>query len=194
MFAGCNNVYSTVPAEIVAQFLRDHPSTRDELRAIRDPRDPTRYSLVYLNTHGGNRQRPTTYRARILKFLEIGSGFASAEEAARAVVAFHKGVYGEQWQRAFANRKVAPWRLRTVRRRSLIDGRPVVVGYGAEIYVRGRPVGVTRASAGQRGGGEWVWATAGEAKEAARAAMARRFHAERETLPVAAPGLLFWRG
>lgn len=191
--------YSTVPTEIVSSLLLSNPVTRTELNAIRDRRDPDRFQSVYRHVHGPHHKpngcRPrhtvTSYRARVLKFFELGSGFDTAENAARAVCAFYKANYGARWERAFEFRKVTPWRLRSVKR----HGR--VIGYRVEIYVRGVPMGVRASDAFGRAPGaseKWMWATSAEAKLAARAAMRRRFEREAKTLVVPHPGLIFWRG
>lgn len=188
--------YTTVPVELVRSLLDQHPATRTELDAIRDRRDPDRYQGVYAHVHGG-RYAVRSYRARVLKFFELGSGFDSPKSAAAAVVAFYKAYYGPDWQRAFRLRKVTPWRLRRVRRRVCWSHEPQVIGYAADIYLRGRPVAVTEESAYGRSPGaseRWMWATPAEAKKAARAAMARRFDRESGSLPVPHPGVLFWRG
>ncbi len=182
--------YSTIPAEIIAGIIAAHPVTREEINIIRDPRDPSRLQGVYRHVHGG-RYTVTSYRSRVFKFFELSSGFDSAEDAGKAVIAFYKAHYGTRWERAFRYRKVTPWRLRTVRRRS------TVIGYAADVYVRGTAVGVTRADAGVREKGaadQWMWQTPAEAKAAARSAMQRWFQKEVKTLTVPAPNLLFWRG
>lgn len=176
--------YTTIPADFVSSLLRTHPATRDELHAIRDSRVPSRFCSVYRHVHGG-RYLVTSYRARVFKFFELGSGFPSAEQAAHAVVSFYKAHFGTVWRTAFRYRKVTPWRLRPVHRPE--------AGYAVEIFVKGRPVGITYADAGQGRSENWVWATTVEAKLAARAAMQRRFAKERDELPIPAPGLLFWR-
>lgn len=173
--------YTTIPAPFVAQLLRDYPASRDELHAIRDPRVPSRFSSVYAHVHGG-RYAVHSYRARVFKFFELGSGFPSAEQAACAVVSFYKCHFGPVWRTAYRYRKVTPWRLR-----------PIQNGYAVEIFVKGRPVGITYADTGEGRSGEWIWATSVEAKLAAREAMRRRFERERESLSIPAPGLLFWR-
>ncbi len=173
--------YSTIPAELVASLLQQHPATRDELAAIRDPRVPSRFCGTYAHVHG-NRYAVHSYRARVFKFFELGSGFESAEAAARAVVAFYKAHFGERWKAAFRYRKVTPWRLRRARS-----------GYAVDIFVRGRPVGITRADIGAGRADDWIWHSADEAKAAAREAMRRRFERERADLTIPAPGLVFWR-
>jgi hypothetical protein len=191
--------YSTVPTETVAALVSRHPATRLELNSIRDRRNPDRFQSVYRHAHGPHRAggvvRPrhtvTSYRARVFKFFELGSGFTTAEDAARAVVAFYKAHYGERWARAFEFRKVTPWRVRLARR----GGR--VVGWTAFIFVRGKEIGVTRADAFGRAPGaseQWVWPSPEAAKDAARRAMKRRFDRESRELTIPAPGLLFWRG
>lgn len=177
--------YSTIPAEVVSSLLANHPATRSELDAIRDPRQPSRFMGVYGHVHG-QRYDIHSYRARVLKFYELGSGFASTEDAARAVVAFYKANFGDRWARAFRYRKVTPWRLRRYRN-----------GFGAEVYLRGQPVGVTHADAHGRAPGaseRWTWPTPQDAKCAARLAMRKWFDREVRALSVPHPGLLFWRG
>lgn len=184
-------MYSTVPPELVASLLKSHPATRDELGAIRDRRNPDRFQGVYSHVHGG-RFAVNSYRARVFKFFELGSGFATAEDAARAVVAFYKAHYGDRWRRVFAHRKVTPWRLRAVRRRP----DPTPVGFAVDVYLRGNPVGVTHADAHGRSPGaseRFLWPTPAAAKCAARAAMRKWFEREVRALAVPAPGLLFWR-
>lgn len=175
-------VYTTVPREFVARLLADHPCTRADLDRIRDPREPSRYAGTYRHVHGG-RYGATSYRARVFKFFELGSNFESAEAAARAVVAFYKAYFGNRWAQVFQLRRATPWRVRR------LPG-----GCAVDLFVRGRPVGVTRADAGVGRTSEWLWPTARAAKAAARAAMTRRFARERASLPIPAPGLLFWRG
>lgn len=184
--------YVTVDSDFVSELLEKHPVTRDDLHAIRDPRNPDRFQGVYGHRHGGinrgnSRFTINYYRARVFKFFELGSGFESPEEAARAVVAFYKAHYGDRWRRAFQYRKVIPWRLR-----------PLKSGeYAVELFVRGQPVGITEADADGRSAGaseRWTWRTSREAKRAARRAMDRRFARERAALPIPAPGLVFWRG
>lgn len=183
-------VYFTIAPHVVSALLEAHPTTRAELDAIRDRRDPSRFCGVYRHRHGGvnrgdSRYTVNAYRARVLKFYELSSGFPSPEDAARAVVAFYKAHFGPHWQKVFRHRKVTPWRLRRFRD-----------GYGAEIYLRGVPTGVTHADADGRSVGasqRWTWETPAEAKRAARAAMRRWFEREMKTLTVPHPGLLFWR-
>lgn len=179
--------YVTVPRSLVNSLVESCTVTRDELSAIRDPRRPSRFCGVYSHVHGG-RYSATSYRARVFKFFELGSNFESPEAAARAVVAFYKSQFGPDWVRAFRNRRVTPWRLLPVRR----DGE--CVGFAVDLFVRGRPVGVTHADAGGRSEQRYVWRTAESAKAAARAAMSQRFERERGSLLIPAPGLLFWRG
>lgn len=176
--------YTTLPAAAVSALLATHPATRDELDAIRDPREPSRFMGVYRHVHGG-RYTVTAYRARVLKFFELGSNFDSPEAAARAVVAFYKAHFAPDWRRAFRYRKVIPWRV--CRHKG---------AYTAYIYVRGTPVGVTHADVYGRAPGaseRWTWPTAREAKRAARVAMERRFAREARQLPLPHPGVLFWR-
>jgi hypothetical protein len=177
--------YFTIPPHVTTALLQAHPTTRAELELIRDRRDPSRYSGVYAHVHGG-RYKVKAYRARVLKFYELGSGFESPEDAARAIVAFYKAYFGEKWANAFRFRKVTPWRLRRLRN-----------GYAAEVYVRGHPNGVTHADAHGRGKGaseRWTWQTPCAAKQAVRAAMRRWFQREVRKLVVPHPGLMFWRG
>lgn len=182
--------YFTISSNTVGALLDAHPASRAELDAIRDRRDPSRFSGCYRHRHGGvnrgdSRYTVTAYRARVLKFYELGSGFTSLENAARAVVAFYKAHFGDDWQRVFRYRKVTPWRLRRLKD-----------GFGAEVYLRGRPVGITHADATGRAPGaseRWTWATPAEAKIAVRAAMGRFLAREVRHLTVPHPGLLFWR-
>lgn len=185
--------YATVPRDYVQSLVASIPVSREDINQIRDPRNPSRIQLVYAHRHGGvnrgdNRYRVKAYRARVFKFWELGSGFETREEAARAVVAFYKTHFGERWAHAFRARKVTPYRLRSVER----GGAPA--GFAVDIFVRGRPVGITRADAGEGRSPEWLWPSPEDAKRAARAALARRFEKERESLPIPAPGLVFWRG
>lgn len=183
------STYTTIPSEVVSQLVLAHPATRDDLHAIRDRHDPSRYIGTYHQTHGGRYNSPG-FRARVLKFVELGSGFDTREDAARAVVGFYKAHFGTDWLRAFWSRKKNPWRLRTVRRES-------GTVYAADIFLRGTPVGVTHADAyGRKSGASesWYWPTEDAAKDAARRAMSRRFERERAGLVVPHPGLIFWRG
>ncbi len=174
-------MYSTVPEHVVSALVSAHPSTRSELHCIRDRRDPSRYQGVYPHVHG-SRYTVNGYRARVLKFFELGSGFASAEDAARAIVAFYKHHYGAEWCRAFDRRKVTPWRVRARR----VGSR---VAFGVEIYVRGQPQTLTGPD-----GAPLVWSSRAAAKSAARAEMKLRFDRIAETLTVPHQGLIFWRG
>ncbi len=182
--------YVTVPPSLVSSLLQQYPTTREELHAIRDPRNPSRFRSVYGHKHGGvnrgtNRFLVNAYRARVFKFFELGSSFESPECAARAVVAFYKASFGDKWRVAFHNRKAIPWRVRLV-------SRPTP-GYAADLFIHGRAVGITRADAGEGRSVEWVWPTLADAKRAVREAMRRKFEREKASLPIPAPGLLFWR-
>lgn len=184
--------YSTVPPELVAAVISATPVSRDDLNHIRDPREPSRFCGVYGHRHGGanrgdNRYRVKAYRARVFKFWELGSGFETRELAARAVVAFYKCYLGDNWARAFRQRKVAPYRCRAVRAGEAMRGVRV------DLYIRGRPVCITKADAGQGRSTEWLWPDHLAAKEAAKAAMHRMFLKERGKLPIPAMGLMFWR-
>lgn len=184
--------YVTVPPELVEAIVAATPVSRDDLNHLRDPRSPSRFQGVYGHRHGGvkrgvNRYQVKSYRARVLKFWELGNNFASAELAARAVCAFYKCYFGMNWARAFKQRKVSPYRLRVVR------AKDVLRGVAVDIYVRGRPWGITRADAGEGRSQDWLWPDHASAKRAAHNAMERRFAKERETLPIPAMGLVFWR-
>jgi hypothetical protein len=182
--------YSTVPFALVSTLLDQYPATREELHAIRDPRQPHRFQGVYSHRHGGatrgdSRYVVNAYRARVFKFWELGSNFESPELAARSVVAFYKAHFGDHWRTAFRYRKVIPWRIRQVFRPN--------AGFAVDLFVRGKPFGITRADAGEGRSVEWVWPTPEAAKLAARESMRRKFERERSSLPIPAPGLLFWR-
>ncbi len=180
------SIYTTVSPDLVRSLLETQDVTRADLDAIRNPREPSRFQGCYPHVHG-KRYFARHYRARVLKFFELGSGFDTQEEAARAVVAFYKAFFAPNWQRAFRFRKVIPWRVCLHKS----SGQ-----YTAYIYVRGQPIGVTHAEAYGRAPGaseRWLWATPQEAKQAARAAMRRRFEREARELPVPHPGVLFWR-
>ena len=179
--------YATVSPDLVQNLISQYPATRDDLSAIRDPRQPARYQGVYAHRHGGvnrgnNRYVINAYRARVFKFWELGSSFQSAVDAAKAVVSFYKCYFGSLWQKAFLYRKVTPWRLRVYGKR-----------YAVEIFVRGRPVGITHADTGEGSSDVWTWATPRRAKAAARLAMQLRFEKERALLPIPEMRMLFWR-
>jgi hypothetical protein len=176
--------YATVPPSIVGNLLEQTVVSRDDLNAIRDPRSPSRFCGVYEHVHGG-RYTVTSYRARVFKFFELGSGFDSKEEAARAIVAIYKSQFGEPWARAFRYRKVTPWRLLPIQRES-------GVFYAVDIYYRGRPQGITHADAGGVSP-SWLWPTPESAKRAAHEALRLKFESEKHRLIIPARGLLFWR-
>lgn len=184
--------YVTVSSELVSELLAKTTICRDDLNSIRDRHTPSRFSGVYGHRHGGkNRFRPAinAYRARVFKFFELGSDFATAEDAARAIVAFYKVNYGERWSRIFQHRRATPWRLRSVTRNGL-------GGFVIDVYVRGVPVRVTSNVVTGRSPGASeldLWPTAVDAKCAARVAMKKWFERERRTLSIPAPNLLFWR-
>jgi hypothetical protein len=174
-------IYSTVPERIVSTLLASTIVSRSELDHIRSRREPSRYQGVYLHVHG-SRYRPNTrytFRARVFKFFELGTGFESAENAARAIVAFYKHHFGDKWVGAFRNRKAPAWKVSKVRN-------SCSVGYSADLFVRGSTLQV-------KNGDSALWPDMASAKRAARTHMAELFAAERQSLPIPAPGLVFWR-
>jgi len=184
--------YVTVSSDLVSA-LPVSTVSRDELATIRDPRNLARYKGVYGHRHGGRiqarRYNVLAYRARVFKFFELGSNFPTPEDAARVVVAFCRVYCGDRWQQVLTKRRIVPWRIRAVRH----QGHEC---YMVDVYVRGCPRGVSHADVfGRSPGGadRYWWPSRDAAKQAARAAMDRWFKRELPSLPIPAPGLLFWR-
>lgn len=133
--------YSTIPPEELASLLADHPVASSDLEIIRDPRNPSRYLGVY-----ERRRASIRYRARVLKFIELGCQFRTAAEAARAVVAWYKRQYGDRWIKVFANRNKCVYRVSEVWKRVVWSGRPDqldCIGWRVDVFVRGAPVGIS---------------------------------------------------
>lgn len=166
--------YSTIPPSELTAILRANHVTPTDIDNLRDPREPSRFFGVYekrrQNTH-------SIYRARVLKFIELGRRFNTKQEAATAIVAWYKHKYtSDKWLKVYRNRRVNPWRVCEVKRElvwSLRSDKIETIGYKAEIYVNGIPRIVTRAMLGSTELGareRYLWAEREDAKTAAKRA------------------------
>ncbi len=173
--------YVTIPVSKLDAILSRVSVSPTDLDVIRDPRSPARFVGVYERREGRDR---CVYRARAHKFLELGH-FATAKEAARAVVAWYKNQYGEhRWIKAYRKRKGQPWRVVDISRPcvwSTAPGQMDVIGHRAEVFVRGVPVVVERAP------GSYKWPSREAAKRAARE------YALLRSTDDLVPGMVLWR-
>ncbi len=186
------STYQTLPPHELAAILAANPVTVADLEIIRDKRDPRRFYGVYLRE-----RRNVRYRARVLKYLELGGKFLTIREAASAVVAWYKHKFGERWARAFRNRSRSVWRTVEVWKRVVWSTRPDqkdCIGWRAEVFIRGTPQVVSLADAGlvneRRATQRYLFPSRDEAKRAARAALANIIEKRKATVPA----LLLWRG
>lgn len=108
------------------------PRYDPDLDVLRDPRAPDRYQCVYPTGRG-------RWRARVLKRLNLGT-FPSAADAARAVLAFYRGRFGDAWRTAFRRRKANYWVVK----------KAAGGGFHANVYVEGRLTRVTIADTKRR--------------------------------------------
>ncbi len=186
------STYQTLPPSELRAILDANPVTLTDLEVIRDKRDPRRFYGVYLRE-----RRNIRYRARVLKYLELGGKFLTIREAATAIVAWYKHKFGEKWTRAFRNRSRSVWRTVEVWKRVVWSTRPDqkdCIGWRAEVFIRGTPQVVSLADAGfvheRRATQRYLFPSRDDAKRAARVALAKIIEKRKVTVPA----LLLWRG
>lgn len=167
--------------------VEPYPCHRDAIRLLTDPAPVTLADLAelwdarrgrYRNTYSSC-LRTKSWRARVVKNVNLPGRYPSDREAAKAVVRWLRGWYGPEWQKAFRN-------LRANRGYARLAG-----GGGnkfrAVVYVRGEAVTVYRDVLGGSAAA-WEMDSPEEARRAIRAWLAR--HRERYG-PYAR--LLLWR-